>query len=138
MTNVSNITIAFHHERSIDAQAVRRLYDVVGWWPDRKVEAIKHMLAGDLAIGAWDDHQLIGFARAVSDQHFRAYIEDVMVHPAYRRHGIGHRLLAQLLDALSHIETISLFCEPGLVGMYARHSFRARPSQIVMHRSAPA
>jgi ribosomal protein S18 acetylase RimI-like enzyme len=62
-----------------------------------------------LAVGAWEDERLIGFARAVSDGVFRAYIEDVVVHENYRRSGIGQKLLSRLMNELSDIETVSLF-----------------------------
>lgn len=74
--------------------------------------------------------------RAVSDGHFRAYIEDVCVHPAYRRQGIASAMLTQLLDALAHIETTSLFCEPELIGLYAPPGFKSRRSHVVLHRSS--
>jgi GNAT superfamily N-acetyltransferase len=126
--------IAFHHQRPIDPQAVRALYTAVGWWPLRTQEEIAQVLGEALAVGAWEGDHLVGFARAVSDHHFRAFIEDVVVHPTYQRMGLGRLLLAKLLDALPHIETITLFCQPDLVPFYEEHGFRAFPSQMVMHR----
>ena len=133
-TNV-NFHIAFHTERSIDAHAVRALYDVANWWPHRQLDTIAEVLNRDLAIGVWEDVQLIAFARAVTDGSFRAYIEDVVVHLAYRRQGLAVQMVAQLIDALSHIETISLFCSADLVGLYEQLGFKARRSQVVMHRT---
>jgi ribosomal protein S18 acetylase RimI-like enzyme len=127
--------IAFHAQRPIDARSVRALYDMVNWWPHRQPDAIALMLERDLAIGAWDHDQLIGFARAVTDGYFRAYIEDVVVHPLYRRHGLATQMLTQLIDALSHIETLSLFCTPELIGLYEQLGFKARQTQVVMHRA---
>ncbi|MCB0100322.1 MAG: hypothetical protein KDE46_31545, partial [Caldilineaceae bacterium] len=75
------IEIALHSARPIPAQAVRQLYDAVDWWPDRTVEQIGAVLAQDAAVGAWDADRLVGFARALSDGRFHAYVEDVMVHP---------------------------------------------------------
>jgi predicted GNAT family acetyltransferase len=127
--------IAFHTERPIDAHAVRALYDLASWWPNRQPAAIADMLDHAIAIGVWDDDRLIAFARAVADGHFRAYIEDVVVHPAYRRQRVAVQMLGQLLGALAHIETISLFCTPDLVGLYERLGFKAHRSQCVMHRA---
>ncbi|MEZ4709363.1 MAG: GNAT family N-acetyltransferase [Caldilineaceae bacterium] len=127
------IEITLHSERPIPAQAVRQLYDAVNWWPARTAEQIEAALERDVAVGAWDGDRLAGFARALSDGYFRAYIEDVMVHPAYRRRGIADRMLPRLLEALAHIDTISLFCKSDLIPLYARHGFAAFEKQKVLH-----
>jgi ribosomal protein S18 acetylase RimI-like enzyme len=135
MQTNTNFQIAFHSERRIDAPAVRVLYDLANWWPHRQPEAIAQMLERDLAIGIWDSDRLIGFARAVTDGYFRAYIEDVFVHPLYHRQGLALEMLTQLINALHHIETVSLFCSAELIGLYEQLGFRARRSQVVMHRA---
>jgi GNAT superfamily N-acetyltransferase len=131
---MSVVEIAFHHERPIDPQAVRALYTSVGWWPLRTQEELALVLKDALAVGAWEGDHLVGFARVVSDQHFRAFIEDVVVQPGHQRRGLGRLLLAKVLDALAQIETVTLFCQQSLVPFYEEHGFRAFPSQMVMHR----
>lgn len=131
---MSVVEIAFHHERPIAPQAVRMLYTSVDWWPHRTQEKLALLLKDALAVGAWEEDHLVGFARVVSDQHFRAFIEDVVVHPGHQQKGLGRLLLAKLLDALQEIETVTLFCQQSLVPFYEEHGFRAFPSQMVMHR----
>jgi ribosomal protein S18 acetylase RimI-like enzyme len=128
-----DIAIQMHAERPITATSVRKLYDHVGWWPNRSVDDIECVLSDGCSVGAWHGSELIGFARAVSDGKFRAYIEDVAVHERYRRNDVCTMMLSRLLDELKHIETISLFCEPELTGLYQRQGFKAT-KQIVMHR----
>lgn len=43
------------------------------------------MLSKVQSVGAWKDDTLIGFARAVSDGKFRAYIEDIVIHSLFRK-----------------------------------------------------
>jgi GNAT superfamily N-acetyltransferase len=126
--------IEFHRERPINPRAVRDLYSSEGWWPERQEQEIARVLSSDLAVGAWEGNQLVGFARVVSDQHFHAYIEDVVVRPDRQQMGIGSLLLTRLIEALQHIETISLFCQPELLRFYEHQGFRASSSQRVMHR----
>jgi N-acetylglutamate synthase-like GNAT family acetyltransferase len=109
-------------------------YDAVGWWPEHGEQDITAVLSSDLAIGAWDGERLIGFARVISDHRLHAYIDDVVIHPDYQRQGVGRELLANLLAALQHIETITLFCQPELLEFYRQSGFRAFPSQVVMHQ----
>jgi len=129
-----DILCALHAVKPIAPQAVRHLYDAAGWWPQRSLDDIAFVLAQNVAVGAWLDQQLVGFARAVSDGKFRAYIEDVMVHPAYQRRDVSRQLLDHLLIALAHIETVSLFCQPALIALYEQHGFKLYATQKVLHR----
>lgn len=127
------VDVAPHQVRPIPPEAVRRLYEHVGWWPRRAHADIARLLAAGPAIGAWADGALIGFARAVTDGPARAYVEDVVVRDVYRRRGVGTLLLTRLLDELAHVETVSLFCAADLVPFYAAHGFEPT-TQVVMHR----
>ena len=128
--------IALHQLRPIHAQAVRTLYNTASWWPGRQEQEITQILDSGPVVGAWDGELLVGFARAVSDHHFRAYIEDVIVHPDYQHIGVGNLLLTRLMEALEHIEIVSLFCEPELVPFYEQKRFKLISSQRVMHRDS--
>lgn len=137
MPQPSSFTVAQHKVRPIPSEAVRALYEEDGWWPDRRTEDIANVLRVHPAVGVWDGDHLIAFARAVTDGCFRAYIEDVVVHPQYRRIGIARLLLAELLSTLVHIETVSLFCQRELAPLYEQLGFVMRGSQVVLHRSRP-
>ncbi|WP_429991975.1 GNAT family N-acetyltransferase [Metabacillus fastidiosus] len=80
------------------------------------------------------DGTLIGFARSVSNGKFRAYIEDVVIHSEFQKTGIGTKLVSKLLEELSHIDVISLFCEEYLIPFYKNNNFNYSKSQFVMHR----
>ncbi|MCM3791636.1 GNAT family N-acetyltransferase [Domibacillus indicus] len=111
-----------------------KLYNDVGWWEERLEQDIEEMLNKVQSVGAWKGDTLVGFARAVSDGKFRAYIEDVVIHSSYCRNGIGTKLVSKLIDELSHINVISLFCEEHLIPFYEKNNFKYSKSQYVMHR----
>lgn len=130
------IVLASHTQRAIDPAAVLHVYATVGWpWVNREPDLLAVVLTTHPAVGAWAGEQLIGFARAVTDGHFRAYIEDVAVDPAYQRQGVGRQLLTGLLAMLTHIDTISLFCQADLVPLYRDLGFKPRGNQVVLHRA---
>jgi ribosomal protein S18 acetylase RimI-like enzyme len=129
-----NIEILSFSEKVIKASDVSSLYQDAGWWDDRLEKDIEEMLNNEQSVGAWEDDTLIGFARAISDGKFRAYIEDVVIHSSYRKEGIGEKLVSKMLAELSHIDVISLFCEEHLIPLYEKNNFKYSKSQFVMHR----
>lgn len=100
----------------------------------KEKKSILKMLKNSIAIGVWEENELVGFARVVSDGVFRAYIEDVVVHENVRNKGIGEKMLTILLREISHIDIVSLFCGEKLIKFYGEQQFQAT-KQIVMHRN---
>lgn len=121
-------------ERPIKAEDLMNLYSNVNWWEERKVDDIDRMLKQGNSVGVWKDDVLIGFARAISDGKFRAYIEDVVIHKDYQKLSIGMKLVSRLLEELSHIDVISLFCGDELIPFYEKNKFSYSKSQFVMHK----
>jgi GNAT superfamily N-acetyltransferase len=132
--NNLNVEVLSFAERPIKSVDIIKLYNEVDWWEERQEQEIEEMLNKVGSVGAWKDDTLIGFARAVSDGKFRAYIEDVVIYGSYRKEGIGTKLVSKLLDELSHIDVISLFCEEHLIPFYEKNHFKYSKSQFVMHR----
>ncbi|HBJ00375.1 MULTISPECIES: GNAT family N-acetyltransferase [Lysinibacillus] len=129
-----NIQFLSFSERPIKGTELMMLYKDAGWWEERKEKDIEDMLKQNISIGVWIDDNLVGFARAVSDGKFRAYIEDVVIHNEFQKAGIGTKLVSKLLDELSHIDVISLFCGEGLISFYEKNNFKFSKSQYVMHK----
>lgn len=76
-----------------------RLFDEAAFWakdrrPDDMMRAIAH---SNPVVTAWDNQDLIGFARATSDGVFRATIWDVVIHPDYQGIGLGRKLVETLI-----------------------------------------
>lgn len=123
-----------YEEKTINAAQLIVLYSDTGWWKERQEQDIEQMLKAGLAIGVWDDDNLIGFARAITDGRFRAYIEDVVVHSKYQKTGIGKQLISKIMSELSHIDVVSLFCEEHLIPFYQENEFKWSKSQFVLHK----
>ena len=129
----TKITIASHAEKRIESTLLKDLYASEPWWPERGLEDMEFILGHNYAIGAWAGDGLVGFARAVTDGRFRAYIEDVLVLEEYRRQGIGTDLVNELLSELGGIHVVTLFCQPKLSAYYTSLGFKEFSRQVVMH-----
>jgi ribosomal protein S18 acetylase RimI-like enzyme len=128
------VEIRAHRDRRIPPGALRRLFDHVGWDRPAQYEDVAAVLEAGPAVGAWCGEKLVGFARALSDGHFAAYVEDAMVHREWRGRGIGERVLSLLLVEIGDVANVSLFCERPVIGFYEASGFR-RTSYVLMRRA---
>jgi GNAT superfamily N-acetyltransferase len=102
-----------------------RLYRAHGWThasePSRLRTAIEHSSVALVALDE-DDADVVGFARAMSDEAFAVYIADVLVSPDRQRQGIGRALVEALLDRypLGRFHHQVLVAERGAEGFYRR------------------
>lgn len=108
------------------------LYKTENWWPERTPEDVDAVIAAFPAVGAWRDGRLVGFARAITDGRFHAYLEDVVVAPTERGTGVGRQLVTQLEHALGDVPLASLFCHPDAAGFYEACGYRAT-RQVMLH-----
>ena len=77
-----------------------------------------------IALGAWHDGRLIGFARVITDDCFRALIDDVVVDSEWRGGGVGSALMRRLLHRTRHVEIVMLDCATDTAPFYARFGFK--------------
>jgi GNAT superfamily N-acetyltransferase len=102
-----------------------RLFAQTDWAANRSLNAIRTLLANTtVCLCVWDGATLIGFGRAVTDDIFRAWIEDVVVDEAHRGQGIGAEIMRHLLERLDHVEEIVLDCHDDLIPFYERLGFK--------------
>jgi GNAT superfamily N-acetyltransferase len=103
------------------------LYGEVGWAsylqdPDRLGRA----LGGSLLVAtARDGEHLVGLSRIVGDGASIIYLQDVLVHPDYRRLGLGRHLVEAVLTPYSHVHQQVLITDSGpeQIGFYESLGF---------------
>lgn len=115
--------LIYSFSKPIASEDVRRLMTQTSWAAKRSLEGIQRMLDNSLCLGVWQDEELIGFARVVTDDIYRAFIEDVVVDGEFRGQGIGAEIMRVLLKRLEHLEDISLCCEDHLIPFYGNFGF---------------
>lgn len=104
------------------------LYVSVGWKaytddPESLREGFAHSL---LVLGAYENGELCGLIRAVGDGHTVVLIQDLLVHPAHQRRGIGKALVQVVLDKYKHVRQIELATDAseGNLAFYRTLGFR--------------
>ena len=97
--------IDYSFDYPISPQDLQQLFQETDWANNRNLNDIKKMLNGSSSvIGAWSNGELIGFARVITDNVFRALIDDVIIHPIKRSKGVGSNLIQKLIDRLTELK----------------------------------
>lgn len=71
-----------------------------------------------------DDGRLVGAGRVLADGVDTAYLCDVAILPGHQGRGLGHALVARLVELARGHRKIILYAVPGKEGFYARLGFR--------------
>ena len=123
MTSLSPPPVVREADVAEHFDGIIALYRAHGWshasQPDRLRTAIT---CSSFAVVALDDDQVVGFARALSDEAFAVYIADILVAPERQREGIGRALTESILDRypLGTFHHQVLVAERGAEGFYRR------------------
>ena len=117
----------------IRPEELMKLYKQTGWANTRSPLDVQQMLDRcHFTLGVWHEDLLIGFSRVITDDRYRALIDDVVVDSAYRSQGIASEMLDKLLKRMQHIEEIMLDCAPELEGFYGRFGFQTKESSSLL------
>ena len=113
----------------MDMSAVVDLAVSVGWTAyTNRPDQLRAALAGSSHIVVANlDAALVGLARVISDSASIVYLQDVQVHPAHPRHGIGAHPLRSVLRPYEHVRQQVLLTddERALRAFYARLGWRS-------------
>ena len=112
--------------------AYHQLFETTGWNQGYRADA--DALYGAISsswyvLSAYDNDDLVGFGRVVSDGVLYALICDLIVKPSHQGQGIGSHLLDKLVEKchLEKIRVIWLFSAKGKSSFYEKFGFRERP-----------
>lgn len=82
---------------------------------------------------AYRDGRLIGFVHLAWDGGLHAFLLDPVVHPRYRRRGIGRQLVRRsaAIARSRSVHWLHVDFEPGLRGFYRRCGFRVTEAGVL-------
>lgn len=109
-------------------EALVHLYRGAGWWEDEQTDPgfLYDLVKGSaLFAGAYENGELVGMGRALSDSVSDAYIQDVTVLKSHRGRGIGEKIILALIRGLRDkgVDWIGLIAEPGTFAFYQKFGF---------------
>jgi aralkylamine N-acetyltransferase len=115
--------------KSWEEEPIVELYRIGGWWKEnmdasRLPELIRGSFLFAIAIDVINE-RVVGMARVISDGVADAYIQDLVVLPAWRNKGVGKMIVSKLLECCRSrgISWIGLIAQPGTDSFYRSLGF---------------
>ncbi len=111
------------------------LFAETGWNKVMKLQpedwdtALNHQF---LVLCVYEEDELIGFGRVISDQRVYACIYDVIVRKSYQKQGLGAEIVRRLVAECEkrNIYSIHLFAAEGTISFYEKLGFKIRPDSM--------
>ena len=116
--------MTYLYNTPINAKELADLRGAVGWNRMESEYRDAH-LASFCHIAVYDGALLVGYIDCVSNGVTDAYIQDLIVHPAYQGNGIGTELMKRMLAYLKEkrIYMVSVIFEERLRPFYEKFGF---------------
>jgi len=119
------------------AEQVIELYDNTGLpRPTHDPQRIRAMFDNsDLIITAWDENKLVGVSRTITDWVWCSYLADLAISPAYKRSGIGKKLIELAREKIGERSMLLLLSVPTAMDYYPKVGFVREHRAFIIHRT---
>jgi len=124
--------------KSWEKEPIIELYKIGGWWKENMdANKLPELIRGSYLFAVAVDvitERTIGMARVISDGTADAYIQDLVVLPAWRQKGVGEMIVSKLLEHCRSrgISWIGLIAQPGTDGFYRSLGFKQMEGYMPM------
>ncbi|RMA90793.1 GNAT family N-acetyltransferase [Priestia megaterium] len=109
---------------NVEWSRMKEIYHSVGWTNHNEEKIKKVFQSSNVVAIAYDEDNIAGFGRALSDGVFNAAIYDVVVDEQYQNKGIGQKVIKNLLAQLDDISCVHLVSTSGTEDFYKKAGFQ--------------
>lgn len=128
--------ITYRADLTPPAEKIISLYNSSGIKrPTHDAERIAKMYQhSNLIVTAWDQDQLVGVARSLTDFCYCCYLSDLAVREEYKHRGIGKKLIDLTRENIGNQTTLILLSAPTAMEYYPKLGFAKIPNGYIIHR----
>ncbi len=105
--------IHFKEQPKLLKQQIHDLYHALNWTQYTKDMPllVKAISQSTYVVGCFDDNQLIGLVRVISDDASIGYIQDILIIKKYQNQGIGKQLMDRVIKRFTHVRQLVLMSD---------------------------
>ncbi len=100
-----------------------------------KVRIRKMYEHSNLVVTAWDGTKLVGVSRSITDWAWSCYLADLAVSPAYKKSGIGKKLIDLTREKVGEQVMILLLSVPTAMTYYPKVGFTKEDRAFAIFRT---
>lgn len=105
--------------------------------PINDLQRLQKMIEhADLLITAWEEKQLIGVARAITDYSYCCYLSDLAVDKRFQGNGIGKELVRLVQEEISEKVALILLASNEALEYYPRIGFEKIENGFIIARKS--
>ncbi len=121
------MNVTYDMKKDIPCEQLHKLFVAVGWSDGQETPFMLSnfnvpFINSTLVISAWENDNLVGCVRVLSDKIFRSIIYDLAVNPHFQNQGIGKELLKRCIECFPEsewlVETVTA------AGFYKKAGFK--------------
>lgn len=126
--------IGYDTRKDIPCKQLHQLFKSVGWSDGKETMImLEHFnvpfINSTLVLSAWENDNLAGCVRVLSDKIFRSVIYDLAVAPEYQNQGIGKELVKRCIEHFPNSEW--LVGTESAISFYEKIGFKVNESTFL-------
>lgn len=108
----------------MDLEKIHKLLNQTYWASRRSFEVMKKSIEHSECIAIYDENELVGFSRIVTDYSTVFWLCDVVVDRAYRGKGIGKMMMEFLTSQEYYKDLKGILATRDAHGLYEQYGFK--------------
>lgn len=90
---------------------------------DDKARIKKMYDNSNLVIAAWNESELVGISRAITDYCYSCYLSDLAIKKEFQKEGIGKELINRTRNEIGNNTALILLAAPSAINYYPKVGF---------------
>lgn len=128
--------IKYYKNKNITAMELAKLFSASGIIrPVDDLKRIDKMIRkADFIISSYDNNNLVGIARCITDFSYCCYLSDLAVHKNYQRQGIGKALIDKVREEIGDEISLILLSSDMALNYYEKVGFTKANNAFLIKR----